>query len=172
MRTGLPERLEAGLIVAARVVLGLVFLSAGLYKILDPGSFALATANYRLLPADWVNLFAVVIPWLEVLCGVLLFLGQWVRTSSLLLTCLLLLFVGAVGVSMIRGLDIHCGCFSAGSGRKIGLRLLAEDALYLMLSTFLFLRAREGTGRRGPKTVQSKDTTVTPSPPSPRFPGR
>jgi len=148
MRTRLLERLEAKLIVVARIVLGLVFLSASLHKIVDPGSFARAMANYRLLPAELVNFFAVVIPWVELLCGVLLLLGQWVRTCSLLVSCMLVLFVVAVGASIIRGLDIHCGCFSGDSGRQVGLRLLAEDALYLVLSIFLAIRGREETRRR------------------------
>jgi uncharacterized membrane protein YphA (DoxX/SURF4 family) len=147
MGTSLPERLEAGLILVGRILLGLVFLSASLSKIVDPASFSRAIANYRLLPPELVNFFAVVVPWVELLCGALLLLGQWVRTCSLLVSCLLVLFVVAVGASIVRGLDIQCGCFGGGSGRQVGLRLLAEDALYLVLSIFLTIRGRESERR-------------------------
>jgi len=172
METAVPEKLEARIILAARIVLGLVFLFASLYKLADPESFARATANYRLLPSGLVNLFAVVVPWLELVCGLMLLLGQWVRTGSFVITSLLALFVAAVAVSMMRGLDIHCGCFSPGSGRQVGLRLLAEDAVYLVVSVFLVFRARDQAGWGGFLGSHSKVTTVTPSPPSSRLPAR
>jgi len=143
MRNRLQEKVEASLVLVARILLGVVFLWAAVEKIVDPGSFARAIANYRLLPAEAVNLFAVVIPWVELLCGALLLFGRWVRTSSLLVSGLLMLFLVAVGASMARGLDIQCGCFGAGSDRQVGLRLLVEDALYLVLALFLLLRGKE-----------------------------
>jgi putative oxidoreductase len=160
------KNLESGLLVMARVVLGLVFLSASFYKITDPGAFARAVTNYRLVPGDWVNLFAATLPWVEAACGILLLSGQWVRTASLILTCLLLVFELAVGLSLARGLDIGCGCFSPGSGRQIGWRLLGEDALYLVLSLFLLIRSGDRSGWRAFLGLQPKSTTVTPSPPS------
>jgi uncharacterized membrane protein YphA (DoxX/SURF4 family) len=160
------KNLESGLLVLARIVLALVFLSASFYKIADPGAFARAVANYRLLPGDLVNFFAATLPWVEAVCGILLLSGQWVRTASLLLTGLLLVFVVAVGISLGRGLDIGCGCFSPGSGRQIGWRLLGEDALYLILSLFLSVRTGDRTGWRAFLGIQPNSTTVTPSPPS------
>jgi len=124
MRTRLLERLEAKLIVVARIVLGLVFLSASLHKIVDPGSFARAMANYRLLPAELVNFFAVVIPWVELLCGVLLLLGQWVRTCSLLVSCMLVVFVVAVGAGWTFTAGALAGIPADRSASGSSLRML------------------------------------------------
>ena len=131
-----------------RIVLGLVFLLYGLDKIRQPGDFALAIANYKLLPGVFVNLLAVVLPWVEVLCGLLLIFGQWVRSAALLSAAMLAVFVAAVSISLLRGLDISCGCFNTGGGRKIGTKLLVEDLLLLAMSLVLVLKATDSVGWR------------------------
>lgn len=166
------EGFEKKLIGAARIVIGFVFLWASVNKIVDPGSFARSVANYQLLPEAWVNLFAVVLPWVELLCGLFLLFGQWTRTSALVVAGLLFVFMVAVGINMIRGLDVHCGCFDASSGRKIGLRLLLEDAFYIILALFLVFRGRDALGWEAFRGQPANSTTVTPSPPSPGMPGR
>ena len=132
--------------LSARVVLGGVFLLYGLDKIPYPGDFARAIANYRLLPDILVNLVAVILPWVECICGMLLLAGQWVRSAALLSALLLCVFLAAVSITLFRGLDINCGCFNAHGGRKIGLKLLAEDLLLLGAAGTLILGARDRIG--------------------------
>ena len=134
--------------MAARIVLGGVFLLYGFDKILQPGDFARAIANYRLLPDALVNLVAVILPWVECMCGLLLLTGQWVRSAALLSALLLCVFLAAVSVTLFRGLDINCGCFNAHGGRKIGLKLLGEDLLLLSVAAVLVLKARDRVGWR------------------------
>ena len=74
------------LVTMVRLVLGTVFLSAGITKIVDPAGFALAVYNYHILPAWLVNLAAVTLPWIEVVAGVCLVLGLWVPGSALVLS--------------------------------------------------------------------------------------
>jgi uncharacterized membrane protein YphA (DoxX/SURF4 family) len=133
---------------ACRILLGLVFLLYGLDKIPHTDNFARAIANYRLLPEFLVNLLAVVLPWVEVACGLLLLSGQWVRSAALLSAFLLVVFVIAVCAALMRGLDINCGCFNTDGGRKIGLKLLAEDLLLLAMSFALILKAKDRLGWR------------------------
>jgi uncharacterized membrane protein YphA (DoxX/SURF4 family) len=133
---------------AARIVLGLVFLLYGLDKVFQPDEFARAIANYRLLPHELVNLLAVVLPWVECLCGLMLLSGQWVRSAALVAAFLLAVFVIAVSITLVRGLDINCGCFDSGEGRKVGLKLLAEDLLLLVISGVLITKARDRVGLR------------------------
>jgi len=134
--------------LAARIVLGLIFLLYGVDKILHPEDFARAIANYRLLPDALVNLVAVILPWVECVCGMLLLAGQWVRSAALLSALLLCVFLAAVSITLFRGLDINCGCFNAHGGRKIGLKLLGEDLLLLGAAGVLVLKARDRIGWR------------------------
>ena len=134
--------------LAARIVLGLVFLLYGLDKILHPDDFARAVANYRLLPEALVNLVAVILPWVECVCGLLLLAGQWVRSAALVSAFLLGVLMVAVSITLASGLDISCWCFNTDEGRKIGLGLLVEDLLLLGAAAVLVLKAGDRIGLR------------------------
>jgi len=134
--------------LAARIVVGLVFLLYGLDKIAHPDDFARAIANYRLLPEALINLVAVTLPWVECVCGLLLLAGQWVRSAALVSAFLLGVFVVAVSITLARGLDIACGCLDADAGRKVGFKLLVEDLLLLVAAAVLVVKARDRVGLR------------------------
>ncbi|MEK6569793.1 MAG: MauE/DoxX family redox-associated membrane protein [Bacteroidota bacterium] len=124
-------------LLGVRIVLGFIFVFASIEKITQPEEFAKAITNYRLLPHAAVNLFAIGLPWVELLAGLFLILGLLVRGSSLLLTFLLSLFALAIAISLARGLDISCGCFGTASARKVGWTALGEDLLMLLGSLLL-----------------------------------
>lgn len=144
MRT--TVRGERWIVLGLRLMLGLLFVWAAHDKILNPKAFALAVANYRILPDPLVNLFALILPWVELICGLLLLTGQWTRSASLLVAFLLVVFVIAVSINLARGLDISCGCFHTSEGRTIGARLLVEDLLFFLMAIFLTFRAKDATG--------------------------
>jgi uncharacterized membrane protein YphA (DoxX/SURF4 family) len=124
--------------LVARIVLGGVFIYASLDKISHPELFAEAVYNYQLSPEVAVNLVALCLPWLELLSGGLLVLGVWVRGSSLILSGLMILFLGALGINLARGLDIHCGCFTTQGSDPMTIITLFRDSLFLVLALYLF----------------------------------
>lgn len=126
-----------------RFVLGAVFIFAGALKIYDPVTFATDIANYRLLPHAWVNLLAITLPWIEVLAGLLLVVGIWVRPSALLVTAMLVVFLVAVSQALVRGLDIRCGCFGTVGGRQVGLQTLLTDLVLLAMAVWLTWKRKE-----------------------------
>jgi uncharacterized membrane protein YphA (DoxX/SURF4 family) len=121
-----------------RVVVGGVFIWAGLLKILDPLEFAQNIANYRVFSRDLSLLIALVLPWFEVLCGILVILGIFRSTSSLLLSGLLSVFLVLITVTILRGLDVDCGCFGS-IGRHVDYRLLLTDIILLYLTLNIFV---------------------------------
>jgi putative oxidoreductase len=126
---------------AARLILGGIFIYAGAGKILDPAGFAQAVSNYRMLPDLLVNPFALVLPWIEVIAGFSLLLGIWIPGGSLIIGALLFVFTIALSASLIRGLDISCGCFSTSSeAQTITWSFLARDLLLMAMTVFVFLR--------------------------------
>lgn len=128
-----------------RWLLGLVFLASALGKIADPAGFADNVAGYRLLPNVVVNPFAMVLPWLEALVGLSLLNRVAHRGSALLAVLLNVVFLGAVGSAMARGLDVDCGCFTVAKS-KVGWELVARDVVLLGMSlVVLFAR----TGKSG-----------------------
>lgn len=121
------------LLVLFRLVLGGLFVYAGVVKVLDPLDFAQSIRNYDLVGQSLSFVAAIVLPWVEILAGVALAAGVWKRASALIITALLVFFILLTLVTILRGLDIDCGCFGALS-RKSGLGVILEDALMLFMS--------------------------------------
>lgn len=120
-----------------------------------PAAFARVIYRYQIigpnasLPPLVANLLAVTLPWIELLAGVLLISGLWRREAALLAGVLLLVFVGAVGSALWRGIDLeNCGCFNLGSqGRRAGLGLIAGDlALAAAAAVVVRLHPRPAEG--------------------------
>ena len=115
-----------------RVALGVVFMVAAADKIASPGAFAQNIANYRLLPYQAINALAIVLPWLEMVAGLLLVVGWWTRAAVLIINGLLVVFIVAISQAMARGLDISCGCFDTDpSAHKMSRWTLYWDIIWL-----------------------------------------
>jgi uncharacterized membrane protein YphA (DoxX/SURF4 family) len=115
------------LLLGIRLVLGFVFVYAAIDKIVHPDGFAQAIYNYRMMPHWTINFMALVMPWLELFCGVLIVVGVFMRGSAFMIGFMLLVFIIALSSALQRGLDISCGCFSAEGGHGVALDLLIRD---------------------------------------------
>jgi uncharacterized membrane protein YphA (DoxX/SURF4 family) len=123
-----------------RLILGVTFLYASLDKIAHPEQFAKIVYNYKILPGFLINVFAVTLPWVELLAGLFLILGIFTESASLLISFLLVIFVVAISINVfIRGVDLNCGCFSTNpAGKKEGINLLFKDFLFLFMGLMVF----------------------------------
>ncbi|RII26379.1 MAG: DoxX family protein [Geobacter sp.] len=130
-----------------RVVLGLVFLYAGVLKIADPVAFAGNVAAYRLLPYFGNYLVATTLPWVETICGLMLIIGWRTRSAAALISLLNGVFMLALASTIIRGLDIDCGCFQQGAAKTSAWSAMGRDTVLLALSLTLLRRDRQ-TGDR------------------------
>lgn len=122
-------------LLISRIILASVFIYAGAEKISDPNSFSQAIYNYRIFPNEIINIFAIILPWIELISGILLLFGISVKENSAIIGGLLFVFIILIGISMLRGLDINCGCF--GKGTPVGWRKIAENTLMLILALAL-----------------------------------
>jgi len=82
-------------VLIVRWLLGAVFIASALGKIMDPSGFADNVAAYRLLPIYSVNVFALVLPWVELLVGFSLINGVASRSGALLATIMNVVFIGS-----------------------------------------------------------------------------
>ena len=133
--------------VVARLVVGGVWLAAGLLKIPDPTENVRAVRAYQLLPEAVVPLVGHALPILEILVGVCLLAGVLVRANAVLSVVLLVAFVLGISSAWTRGLSIECGCFGGGGGPAVNAAAkypweLARDAGLLLLSGWLVWRPR------------------------------
>ena len=133
--------------VVARLVVGGVWLAAGLLKIPDPTENVRAVRAYDLLPESLVPVVGHALPILEILVGACLLVGLLVRANALLSVVLLLAFIVGISSAWARGLSIDCGCFGGGGGPAENARAkypweLARDFGLLLLSGWLIYRPR------------------------------
>ncbi len=123
------------LLLLLRMALGLMFVYASYDKILHPQAFSLAVYNYQILPDMLINLTALVLPWLELILGLCLMSGAWLPGATALSSGLLSLFLGVLVFNLLRGLDIHCGCFSTEAvGKPAGGWTILRDIGFLAVS--------------------------------------
>jgi uncharacterized membrane protein YphA (DoxX/SURF4 family) len=121
---------------AVRLIMGGLFLYAGIGKITAPMDFASMIYNYKLLPDGLIGPVAAAIPWIETLSGFCLLAGLRVKGSSLAISGLLAMFIVILMISAARGLNVDCGCFS-GVERKVGFLAIFEDLLMLTGALFI-----------------------------------
>ena len=130
-----------------RFLLGGIFIWASWSKISDPGGFAIIVQNYQILPEVLVGPFAVILPWLELICGIFLITGFMINGSIVLIDMMLLIFIVSFMANVFRGIDVSCGCFSTeikmtGSMFVYLMRDLAMLAIGIWILYFRFQKEK------------------------------
>ena len=132
---------------AARLVVGGVWIVAGLLKLPDPAENVRAVRAYQLLPEVIVPTVGYVLPILELLVGICLVLGLLTRVSGIISSVLLVAFIVGIASAWARGLEIECGCFGGGGGTAEGAAdkypwEIARDVGLLALSLWVVWKPR------------------------------
>src|SRR4051812_12030297 len=118
------------------MVLGGIFLYAAYTKLRQPWFiFAMSIDAYHIFP-EWASLtIARVLPWGELVLGLMLVSGLLLRAGSMAAALLLTLFLGLMLWAYSRGMAIDCGCF--GAGEALGPMTLLRDGSLLIASLVL-----------------------------------
>jgi uncharacterized membrane protein YphA (DoxX/SURF4 family) len=135
-----------------RFIVGGTFVAASINKIAFPKEFASIVSDYRILPSSLIMVFAYILPWIELILGILLITGLAIRPVSSALLLLLLFFSLAIVKRGAEGTINNCGCFSPSShGNPQSVILLIGRNLFLMTAClFLSLgRKKMNTGLMG-----------------------
>ena len=126
---------------AARLVIGGVWIVAGVLKLPDPAASVRAVRAYDLLPEAVVPTVGHLLPVVEVVVGTALVLGLLTRGGAVLSALLFLVFVGGIASVWARGISIECGCFGGGGAQQDASSSypleIARDVGLLALSVFL-----------------------------------
>jgi putative oxidoreductase len=123
------------------LIVGGIFIYAGVIKVLDPVQFANDIDNYKTLPWFVSVRLALYLPWLEIFCGLAVIFRFLYRGGLSILTALIAVFIGATVAAKMRGLDITCGCFGHASKNWNFSTHLILDLLILLVALTLFSRA-------------------------------
>jgi len=127
------------LVLVIRIFIGVLFIISSLDKIVDPSAFARSVEKYDLLPSWMPTIIAIILPWVELLCGFAVLFGEFRRGSSLLLSAMLTAFTLAVMSALLKGLDISCGCFTQDpAAGHIGWMKVMQNTSLFALTMFLY----------------------------------
>src|SRR5665213_259992 len=96
---------------AVRVTLGFLFLLVASGKFRDPIKFMGGMDEYGIVHGWPLPIGAVIMPGIEWLSALLLLLAFRTRTAAMLVSGMLLLFIGAMASALHRHLDLDCSCF-------------------------------------------------------------
>lgn len=121
-----------------RLSTGWVFVQSGWEKLHHLPEFYQAAQNYHILPPTLTHFYAVCVPWLEVLGGGYLLLGLFIPFAAALNGLLLLSFIIAISMVLIRGEAIDCGCFVGGRAEPVTPALLFRDINLLLGCIYLY----------------------------------
>ena len=130
------------------LLVGALFIYAGVLKALDPVRFAMDIDNYKILPWSIAVGLAFYLPWLEILCGCALIFRRLYRGGLSILLLSVLVFIAATIAAKTRGLDITCGCFGHASQHWSFPQHMAIDLIILAgLVALWFARKAAGPVR-------------------------
>jgi putative oxidoreductase len=123
-----------------RLLLGVTFIFASWHKIVSPDQFATILYGYDVFPHQIINVLAIVMPFVELVCGISLIIGIFRRSGLLLINAMLVSFILLISFNLIRGHEFDCGCFSLGEtkGTWSSIWLLVRDVLMLVAGIYLF----------------------------------
>jgi uncharacterized membrane protein YphA (DoxX/SURF4 family) len=98
-------------ILSTRILLGGLFLAAGLSKVGQPLQTLATVYSYQIVLPDWVaNTVAHTLPWMEILLGLGLLAGLWWPITLGWTAAVLIMFTALTAQAWWRELPIDCGC--------------------------------------------------------------
>jgi len=130
---------------ASRIIIAAIFIYAGYTKVQAPIQFAAAIEKYQLLPPGAVLWVVKILPWSELVLGVMLIVGIKIRYFAGTAAAILSFFVVVMAVTYARGIEADCGCF--GLGEPISPLTLLRDTLFIVPAAFLVAQPWFETGK-------------------------
>jgi len=127
--------------LVSRLVLGGVLFAAGYLKVFTLEKSQMSVRAYELLPISLANFLGVVLPFAEIVLGLLLIIGAFTRFMAVLGGAIMFIFIIAIASAWARGLTIDCGCFGGGgqvaANETKYFQEIVRDAGLLLLALFL-----------------------------------
>ncbi len=127
------------LILVLRLLLAAVFLLSSFGKLVDIERYSVdAVYNFDILPMALARLFGLVMPFIELLCGLGLLFGILTRLSALGVALMSLAFFIAKGIVLAQGRSIDCGCFGAVVETLASVTIFMDIPMVVMALMIMF----------------------------------
>jgi uncharacterized membrane protein YphA (DoxX/SURF4 family) len=158
-----PFNVRRAIIWIGRLVLGGIFVYAGVSKLLLPNThlwpmfvlrfslsmnistFAQQVESYKMISPEASQVVAHTLPFVEIVLGLLLLIGWRLRIWTTAITVIMVGFLAVVTRAYLLHMDINCGCFGAPE-KLTGMTVVRDGAftaLALLMTIFAFIEARQ-----------------------------
>jgi uncharacterized membrane protein YphA (DoxX/SURF4 family) len=142
-------RYRRWIVLAASILLGLVFLTSGIGKLLGHSAFLLSISNLTFFPRPVEIAIVDVLPWVELALGVLLLAGVATQPVAFIACVLAACFIFQNSWMVLHGMKNEpCSCFGILE-RVLSGRLSTLNALYIDIA-MLALALAAYTAYTGP----------------------
>jgi putative oxidoreductase len=127
----------------SRLVLAAIFLLSAYGKLVDIERYSVdAVYNFGILPMEIARPFGLVMPFIELLCGLGLLGGVLTRLSGLGAAGMSLAFFVAKAIVLSQGRVIDCGCFGAIVETLASVTIFMDIPMFLMGLIVMFSTSR------------------------------
>ena len=113
-----------------RIIVGGIFIYAGILKINDLQSFELSIRNYQILNDPWVALIAITLPPLEIIIGTAILIRFLYHGALFIASLTLIIFIASLVSLLARNIDINCGCL--GLNTSVQIQILIDISIVLI----------------------------------------
>lgn len=144
-------------LLAARIVLAVVFAVAGAAKLADRRGSRRAAAEFG-VPARFVGLVAIGLPLAELAVASALLPARSAVWAAIGALVLLAAFCAAISINLARGRAPDCHCFGQLHSEPAGWRTLARNAALAAAATFVLIGGWSDPGLDGVAWIGRLDT--------------
>jgi uncharacterized membrane protein YphA (DoxX/SURF4 family)/thiol-disulfide isomerase/thioredoxin len=128
------------IIVLLRIVLSVVFGTAGITKLIDQRGTQDAVKNFG-SPSSLAPAISIVLPITELVIAAGLLFGSRTRVSALAALLMLGIFAVAISINLARGRTHDCHCFGQLHSRPLGWSTLVRDLVFALAAALVFWQA-------------------------------
>jgi methylamine dehydrogenase accessory protein MauD len=128
-------------VLAIRILLAVVFATAGVGKLLDLQGSKAAARDFG-VPRSLASVVGVALPIVELAAAVMLVLRPTVTIGAALSLVLLLAFIGGIANALRQGVAPNCHCFGQIHSEPAGPSTLIRNGILAALSVFVLVEGK------------------------------
>ena len=142
-------------LIFLRFALSVIFGMAGVAKLSDLSGTREAVTNFG-VPPSFAKAVGFILPLTEIGIALGLLFAKSARQSALAASALLMIFVVAIGVNLLRGRAPECHCFGQLYSRPLGWTTLARNLVFAVCALFVFWQVQLETESATAAEYESK----------------
>ena len=117
-------------------IMGTVFLVFSVLKFLDLTKFVKIFSKYDLI-TKFIPIYGYIYPFIELTLSILFFSRKYLKYSYIVSIILMITSLLSVGISMIKGQQLRCGCLGSFLHIPLSYVTISENVIMLLMASNL-----------------------------------